>query len=141
MLFMLALLPAICEEIFFRGMLLYGLRGRLSPVRLALVNGLVFGLFHVALFRILPAGYLGVVLAAVTLITGSIFPAMLWHALNNGFVLLMGRAGFPLEQLDSWMYALAGAILLCALWLLKQWSSPRGADARQPQRHRDRENG
>ena len=141
MLFMLALLPAVCEELFFRGMLLYGLRGRLSPVRLVLVNGLVFGLFHVALFRILPAGYLGVVLAAVTLITGSIFPAMLWHALNNGFVLLMGRAGFPLEQLDNWMYALAGAILLCALWLLKRWSGPRGADARQPRRHRDTENG
>ena len=80
-------------------------------------------------------------LAAVTLITGSIFPAMLWHALNNGFVLLMGREGFPLEQLDGWMYALSAAILLCALWLLSRWSSPRGADARQPQRHSDTENG
>ncbi len=82
------------------------------------MNGLVFGLFHFALFRILPTGYLGVILAAITLITGSVFPAMLWHALNNGFVLMMGRAGFPLEQLDSWIYALAAAILLCVFWLL-----------------------
>ena len=108
-------------------MLLYGLRGRLSPVRLAVVNGLVFGLFHVALFRILPAGYLGVVLAAVTLITGSIFPAMLWHTLNNGFVLLMGRSGIPLEQLDAGLYGLAVLVLAASFWLMGRASRQRAA--------------
>ena len=76
----------------------------------------------------LPDGAPNIMAASVY---GSIFPAMLWHALNNGFVLLMGRAGFPLEQLDGWMYALSAAILLCALWLLKRWSGSRGAAGRR----------
>ena len=47
-------LPGICEEIAFRGMLLHGLHRRLHPAALALAVGVTFGLFHVTLFRIAP---------------------------------------------------------------------------------------
>ncbi|MEM7356715.1 MAG: CPBP family glutamic-type intramembrane protease, partial [Acidobacteriota bacterium] len=83
LLFLVAILPGICEEIAFRGVLLHALRRSFHPIALCLVTGLVFGLFHISLIRLLPTAALGVLLAAVTLLTGSIFPAMLWHALNN----------------------------------------------------------
>jgi len=120
LLFFLAVLPAVCEELAFRGVLLHGLGRYLRPVPLALVTGLIFGLFHVSLFRIFPTAYLGVVLAAVTLLTGSIFPAMLWHALNNAAALVPAHMGWLPEGLavDPWMHAAGGVGLALAFGVL-----------------------
>ncbi len=105
-----SILPGICEEVAFRGTLLYGLRRKLPPARLALAVGLIFGLFHVALFRIIPTGFLGVVLTAVALLTGSIFPSMLIHAGNNAFGLWAAKRDLPIANLD-WRAYLAAALL------------------------------
>jgi membrane protease YdiL (CAAX protease family) len=121
---LLTLAPGVCEEIFFRGMLLHGLRKRLGPVALCLVVGLVFGLFHVALFRLIPTGFIGVMLAAVTLLTGSIFPAMLWHAGNNLCAVLVGEAGYAASDTPGWLYAVASVVLAAAFWLLWKYRSP-----------------
>ena len=122
----LAVFPGIFEELTFRGVLLYGLRKLLRPVPLALVVGLVFGIFHVSLFRIIPTGYLGVLLTGVTLLTGSVFPAMLWHAINNATALVPAYlgwldAGVPVE---GWMYAVATAGLLLASWIFWRERTP-----------------
>jgi sodium transport system permease protein len=101
LLILIAVVPGIGEEIAFRGVLLHGLRRRFHPVVLALVVGGIFGFFHVALFRIPPTAFLGIVLAAVTLLTGSIFPAMLWHALVNGTSVLLARSQMSPEGLAA----------------------------------------
>jgi sodium transport system permease protein len=105
----ISLLPAICEEIGFRGTLLYGLRRRVRPVMLCIVVGVIFGLFHVTLFRIIPTGFMGLILTAIALLTGSIFPGMLVHAGNNAFALWAGLQELPLARLSWWFY-LAGAV-------------------------------
>lgn len=117
----LAVLPAVCEEIAFRGVLLHGLRKRFRPVVLALVVGAIFGFFHVDLFRILPTAYLGVLLTGVTLLTGSIFPAMLWHALNNSVSLVPAHFGWWAADatLPVWAYpvgVLGLAVSLGVIW-------------------------
>ena len=116
----LAVLPGICEEIAFRGVLLYGLRRRFRPAALAVVAGVIFGLFHVDLFRIVPVSYLGIVLTGVTLATGSIFPAMLWHALNNAVALAPSYLGWwdPETVLPGWLYPTAVVGLVAALALI-----------------------
>lgn len=118
--FFLAVLPGICEEIAFRGVLLYGLRKRLGPVALCLAVGLVFGLFHVSLYRIVPTAYLGVVLSVVVLLTGSILPAILWHAINNAAVLVPSALGWfdPEQAIPVWGYAVAALGLAGSLALL-----------------------
>jgi membrane protease YdiL (CAAX protease family) len=123
MLLLLAVLPGIFEEIAFRGVLTYGLSRRLRPVALVLSVGIIFGLFHSALFRIAPTAFLGVLLTSVVLLTGSIFPAMLWHGLNNAFALLAGRAGADLVDLPPVYYGVAAAILALAFWVL--WRTRR----------------
>lgn len=122
-LFFLCLLPGICEEIAFRGVLLHGLRKKLAPVRLALAVGLVFGLFHVDLFRIFPTAYLGVILTAVVLLSGSILPAMAWHALNNALALVSAEQGLALESVSPSLIWLGGAGLAVAGWIL--WRTRR----------------
>ncbi len=120
---LLAVLPGICEEIAFRGILLYGLRRRLGPVTLALAVGGIFGLFHVSLFRIVPTAYLGTILATVVILTGSIFPAMLWHALNNAVALLPASAGWAQAPIPPWAYVLAAGGLVLSLVVLRRVGS------------------
>lgn len=131
----LCLLPGICEELAFRGVLLHGLRRRFSPVALVFVVGAVFGLFHVSLFRLIPTGYLGAVLAAVVLLTGSIFPAMLWHTLNNAAALLPAYFGWWAgEAPPGWSYPIAFVGLALSFGILWRNRSPypglRSAPAR-----------
>jgi sodium transport system permease protein len=124
--FFLAVLPGVCEELAFRGVLLYGLRRHLRPVPLALLVGVVFGLFHVALFRLIPTAYMGAVLAGVTLLTGSIFPAMVWHTINNASALVPARLGWvqPDLAVQTWMYWVAAGGLALAFWILWRQRTP-----------------
>ncbi len=115
-------MPGILEEIAFRGVLFSGLREHLRRPWLAvLLSAAVFAVFHVSLFRIVPTGFLGIVLAVVVLRTGSIFPAMLWHFLNNFLSVVPQTVGWITldrpEDLAPWWYGLAvvGAV---ASWML-----------------------
>lgn len=124
MLFFMAVLPGIFEEITFRGVLLYGLRRRLRPLPLALVIGLIFGLFHVSLFRLAPTACLGFLFALATMLTGSIFPAMLWHAGNNALGILAMRQQIPLEDLEPQAYVIGAAMLAGVFWILWRNRTP-----------------
>jgi sodium transport system permease protein len=92
LLVLLALTPAICEEAVFRGVLLAGIRGRASTVRVAVLNGLLFGAFHISFesaFRFLPTAWLGFILAWAVLSTRSIWVGVLMHFVNNGSIVLI----------------------------------------------------
>ncbi|MBN2370884.1 MAG: CPBP family intramembrane metalloprotease [Vicinamibacteria bacterium] len=123
-LILLTIVPGVGEEIAFRGVLLHGLRKRLHPAALALVVGVAFGFFHATLPRLVPTAFLGVIFAAVTLLTGSIFPAMAWHALNNGLSVAAESAAFPMEALE-WTFHLLGVVLLAlAFWIFWRCRTP-----------------
>jgi sodium transport system permease protein len=126
LLFFLTVLPGVLEELAFRGVLLHGLRKRLRPVGVCLVVGAIFGLFHVSLFRLVPTGYLGAVLAGVVLITGSIFPAMLWHGLNNALALVPAYYGWvgADSELPLWAYPLGVVGLLVCFAILWNVRTP-----------------
>ena len=94
MVLFLSILPGILEEVAFRGVLLSGVRKRMGPWRTALLVGAIFGFFHVSLFRIVPTAWLGVILAGVVLLSGSILPAILWHALNNALAIVPATLGW-----------------------------------------------
>ena len=118
LLFFVSVLPGIFEEITFRGLLLHGLRQRFRPALTVLLVGIIFGLFHVALFRFAPTALLGIILTAITMLTGSIFPAMLWHALSNAASLLAFKLQLPLTELDPVSYVLATLILALSFWII-----------------------
>lgn len=120
LIFFLAVMPAIAEEVAFRGVLLHGLRARLRPVAATLGAGAVFGLFHVSLFRIVPTAYLGVILATTVVLTGSIYPAMLWHFLNNALAIVPARLGWidTSTELPWWTYAAAVVALFASFAIL-----------------------
>lgn len=87
--FLGAVLPGICEEAMFRGFALSGFRQVMKPMTAVVVVAIAFGIFHLSPYRFMPTALIGVILGYLTIRTGSIFPAMFAHFLNNaiGFVL------------------------------------------------------
>jgi len=124
MILFLAILPGICEEIAFRGTLLYGLRRRFRPTGLTVVVGIIFGLFHVSLFRIIPTSFLGIVLTATALLTGSIFPGMLLHAGNNAFAYAASMKDLWIGHLAWWVYLLAALVFIVGFVILNRSRTP-----------------
>ncbi|MCK5652083.1 MAG: CPBP family intramembrane metalloprotease, partial [Gemmatimonadetes bacterium] len=105
LLLLLAVTPAICEEVLFRGVLLSGTRRHLDPIRLIVLNGVIFGAFHLSFetaFRFLPTAWLGILLAWVVWRTGSIWTGSLMHFLNNGIVVLIVASPTLGQFLSEW---------------------------------------
>jgi sodium transport system permease protein len=114
---LIGVLPGICEEFAFRGVLLNALHKRFSPWTLAFVVALVFGLFHVNFFRVFPTAYLGFIMALLTLATGSVLPAMIVHIGNNSFAVWAMMNQMDFEGLPEWTYLVGflGQITFVAL--------------------------
>jgi uncharacterized protein len=85
--FLIIVVAPLSEEIFFRGFLFGGFRRRLPFVFAALISGVIFGLFHytgAGSFAVVPQlAFLGFLLCAVYEETGSIYPTIALHMLNN----------------------------------------------------------
>lgn len=79
----IALAPAVCEEMLFRGLILHSLKARYRVVSAIAITAALFGAYHMSLVKFIPTGLLGAVLCYVVWKTGSIYPAMLMHFLNN----------------------------------------------------------
>lgn len=85
-LFVFAVTPALCEELFFRGALLSGLRKDLRPRAALAWQALIFGVAHASIYRFIPTLWLGVLFGALRLRTRSIWPAVLLHFGYNAWL-------------------------------------------------------
>ncbi|MDY2986290.1 MAG: CPBP family intramembrane glutamic endopeptidase [Peptoniphilus sp.] len=89
-LFYMCLVPAICEEIFFRGALInsYDIYG---PKFAIFMSALVFALFHFDIQNFLAPLLLGIMFGNFLELTGSIFACMIAHFVNNVIALISAR--------------------------------------------------
>ena len=88
----IVVLPAICEEMIFRGLFLHSLlrpeimrRRKWIPI---IISGLIFGVFHGNPVRMVPTAFLGIMMAYLVLETDNMFYNMLFHGINNGISIL-----------------------------------------------------
>ena len=88
---MLALTPAICEEVLFRGYFQRQAERSYGVIWGIVLSGVIFGLYHLRLTQAIPLSMLGVFMAYLTWRTRSIFPAMLVHLANNSFAAVLGK--------------------------------------------------
>jgi membrane protease YdiL (CAAX protease family) len=86
---MIALLAPIAEELFFRGFLFAGVRSRWSLWPAAIASGLIFGLVHAptGITTVVPLAALGIALCWLYDRTGSLWPCVIAHMINNGLAL------------------------------------------------------
>jgi sodium transport system permease protein len=90
---LMAVSPAVCEETVFRGPILRGLGSRLGPGAAITVAAALFGLFHLDIYRLIPATLLGILLGYLAYEARSIVPAMLAHFCNNAILVTLARSG------------------------------------------------
>jgi sodium transport system permease protein len=86
-----ALMPAITEEVAFRGYILSGLQRTYRVPTAILLSALLFGFFHVlqSLFvQLFGATILGLVIGLIAIRTRSLWPGVLFHFINNSLALL-----------------------------------------------------
>ncbi len=88
--FTIAVSAGICEEFMFRGALLSSFEKNMGYRKAAIISAVLFGLFHFNLGNLLSPIFLGLVFAHVTQTTGSIFPAVFGHFMNNTWAVLLG---------------------------------------------------
>jgi ABC-2 type transport system permease protein/sodium transport system permease protein len=116
----LAIVPAVFEELSFRGFLFSSLLPRLGGMGTVLATAIAFGSFHLvvggtlAVERFIPSTLLGLLLGTVSLRSGSVVPGMLLHAVNNGLLLTIARYK---EELQQRGYDLASAAHLPTILL------------------------
>lgn len=77
-----ALLPAVCEEVAYRGVF-YSEYSKISPKKAILLSGLMFGMLHMNLNQFVYAAVMGMVFALIVEATDSILSTMIVHLLSN----------------------------------------------------------
>ncbi len=123
----IAVLPAVCEEMLFRGLILSGFRS-MGKWPAIVATGLLFGLAHASIYRLLPTLFLGIVFGWVVWRTGSVLAGMICHMLNNG---LMATLAHSRELVRKWglmdaaylpwtVIALGSLVLAVGLWLVSR---------------------
>lgn len=90
LIFSLAVVPAIVEEISFRGVIFGQLKARLSINSALILQAVLFGIVHGSIYRFFPTACLGLVLGWLALKTKSIWPGVIAHLLTNGIAVVLG---------------------------------------------------
>lgn len=115
--FLLAFLPAVCEELVFRGVIYNGLRQKFSTLLSVLISAGLFTLIHFSIYKTFYQFILGVMLALLVHYTGNIIYSMIYHFVNNFTIILINyiSPNKPLFEFATWG---AKEIVLTIVFLL-----------------------
>lgn len=88
-LFIMAIVPAICEEFLFRGLIQGQLTKLFKNVHVGIwLTAIVFSAIHLQFYGFLPRVVLGALFGYLMIHTGSIWTSVLAHFINNGLAVL-----------------------------------------------------
>ena len=89
----IALLPAVFEELMFRGLLLNCCENSMGSVRAILITGFCFSLFHGSPEQTVYQFIAGCAFAFIAVRSGSILPSMVMHFINNALIIIFAACG------------------------------------------------
>lgn len=102
----IAISPAIFEELVLRGIVMDAYRGQ-TMYTVILMNGLLFGLFHMNLNQFVYTFFIGTVMALSVYYTNSIFSGMIIHFVNNFLsIYVMSFPDSWYTKLELWLFAI-----------------------------------
>ncbi len=126
--------PALCEEVFFRGLLFRGLQRGLGPGWALVLTTLLFASFHGPWVQKAMMVVVGLYFGLVVWLTGSLWAGVAAHAANNLAVVgVTTLYGDRIRELGApaWMLALSLGVFGLAIALLALERG--GGSARNPQ--------
>lgn len=114
-LFVLAFLPAVCEELIFRGIIFNGLRKNMKDIYAILLSATLFALMHASLEQFVYPFILGLVFGWLVLRTKTIVSSMIVHFLNNAIVITISfiyqMTGFDFMPKTTWLFWVLAVVL------------------------------
>lgn len=124
-----AIIPALVEEFACRGLILGSLR-KFGDGFAIVVSSFIFGLMH-GNFEQIPFAFLvGIILAYITVKSGSIWIAVIIHGINNSISVLMDYVFMGLStNLQNVLYYAYLAVVLIAAIVGAYWYNKRNSDA------------
>ncbi len=143
---LIAVIPAVCEELLFRGFLLGSLGAVSRKWGAILASAAIFAVFHFFVFKFAVTAGLGVILGYLCWESRSIIPAILAHGLHNAVgvltVVAPDRMEWLIQAADSgadtqWSHlpvsvlVVGGAVFVCGLICASQ-RGPRTSQAAIP---------
>lgn len=136
-----AVLPAVCEEWLFRGTLQPILVRATGNIHFGIwVSAALFSAIHMQFFGFIPRMLLGAGFGYLVVYSGSLWPAIVSHFVNNATVVIaawwMGSVwiedGLEPQPLNTWTWsdwgvAVFATLALCwAIGRLWKWGNPQG---------------
>ncbi len=132
-LLVVAVLPAIFEEIVFRGILLRGLKG-FPAWAAAMICGAIFSLFHRNPTQTIYQFLCGASFALIVLRCGSILPTVISHFLNNAFIICAEKFAWQTDMLPVMILSavcLVGTLAYLIVGLTKKEKQPLDKSGRR----------
>lgn len=102
--FVLAVVPAVVEELFFRGLILSSLKNY-SVAAAVVISSLCFSMYHGSVSQLAYQFAFGVGFSLLALYSGSVLPCVAVHFINNFFVLLCEYLGIYINLLNPVLIA------------------------------------
>jgi len=90
LLLVLAVTPAICEEFYFRGMLMKSMSA--NPAMAIVISAALFAMMHMSVTKFYATFALGLFIGWVVMRTGALHSGMILHFMNNAFAAITLRA-------------------------------------------------
>jgi membrane protease YdiL (CAAX protease family) len=100
---LIGIIPAITEEMLFRGVVLNGFKENYSDKKAILISALLFGIIHLNPWQFVTAFIIGIVMAWVCIKTKSIILCMYMHLFNNtiGVIALKYKEVLPIKGFNT----------------------------------------
>lgn len=135
-LLVIALIPAVGEELTFRGVLQQSLtRGLKNPHVAIVLSAAIFSFIHFQFLGFLPRMFLGILLGYMFYVSGSLWTSILMHFVNNGTAVVLfylnhkGIINVDVDHFGAmdnlWMVALSAVVTVgLMVWAWKKAPKP-----------------
>ena len=143
-LFLMAVLPAVSEEITFRGVLQRLLNFQLSTFNSHLaiwLTAIIFSAIHMQFYGFVPRMLMGALFGYMLVWTGSLWVPMLMHFVNNGMAVLLyfiaNRAHWDMDKVDAigtgntlWLGIVSLVLTVVGIYMFRRSTTIRSASSR-----------
>jgi membrane protease YdiL (CAAX protease family) len=148
-LYLMAVLPAVSEEITFRGVLQQLFQGsKVSMIQGSKVSHLaiwctaiIFSAIHMQFYGFIPRMLLGALFGYMLVWTGSLWVPMLMHFVNNGMAVLLyyiaNRAAWDMDKVDAvgtgntlWLGVVSLVLTIVGIYMFRRSTTMRSASSR-----------
>ena len=143
-LLLMAVLPAVSEEITFRGVLQRLLNFQLSTFNSHLaiwLTAIIFSAVHMQFYGFVPRMLMGALFGYMFVWTGSLWVPMLMHFVNNGMAVLLyfmaNRAHWDMDKVDAigtgntlWLGIVSLVLTVVGIYMFRRSTTIRSASSR-----------